>query len=195
MMKPEALLWKASQNMRTEVMSSFLLRSFCLYVVNVNSCQPHGCKKRFSIFKFGDLCHCCFYYVEFASAWRRLLGRSSMKLAVTMASCMYVWNFLNFGRCENSQKKNSLDDRGLVRKNDFRFWELFLFAIPNFPSHRAIKYEHLIIHSYIYSVFSNKPFDVTVFLHFNIWKCDNNKVIFHRGILCFIKIKFQWIFF
>lgn len=137
MMKPEALLWKASQNMRTEVMSSFLLRSFCLYVVNVNSCQPHGCKKRFSIFKFGDLCHCCFYYVEFASAWRRLLGRSSMKLAVTMASCMYVWNFLNFGRCENSQKKNSLDDRGLVRKNDFRFWELFLFAIPNFPSHRA----------------------------------------------------------
>lgn len=105
MMKPEALLWKASQNMRTEVMSSFLLRSFCLYVVNVNSCQPHGCKKCFSIFKFGDLCHCCFYYVEFASAWRRLLGRSSMKLAVTMAYCMYVWNFLNFGRCENSQKK------------------------------------------------------------------------------------------
>lgn len=115
-------------------------------------------------------------------------------------SCYYgflyvcLWNILNFGRCENSQKKNSLDDRGLVRKNDFRFWELFLFAIPNFPSHRAIKYEHLIIHSYISSVFSNKPFDVTVFLHFNIWKCDNNMVIFHRGILCFIKIKFQWNF-
>lgn len=93
------------------------------------------------------------------------------------------------------KKKISLDDRGLVRKNDFRFWELFLFAIPNFPSHRAIKYEHLIIHSYISSVCSNKPFDVTVFLHFNIWKCDHNMVIFHRGILCFIKIKFQWIFF
>lgn len=117
-------------------MSSFLLRSFCLYVVNVNSCQPHGCKKCFSIFKFGDLCHCCFYYVEFASAWRRLLGRSSMKLAVTMASCMYVWNFLNFGRCENSQKKKKKilwTIEALYGKTTSDFGNSFCLLFPIFP--------------------------------------------------------------